>query len=64
MLDQPANPLLAGLNNVDFYWRSLIVSESGDGTEQISNGLSQKHRFGTEYVVHVEGSKDLLFQAA
>ena len=61
MLDQPGNGLVAGLNNVDFYWRSLIVSEAGEGTDQISNGVSQKHRFGTEYVVRVEGAKDMLF---
>ncbi len=60
MLDQPGNALVAGLNNVDFYWRSLIVSEAGDGTDQISNGV-QKHRFGTEYVARVEGAKDVLF---
>ena len=60
MLDLPASALVAGLNNVDFYWRSLIVSEAGDGTDQISNGV-QKHRFGTEYVVQVEGAPDVLF---
>ncbi len=61
MLDQPDSPLLAGLNNVDFYWRSHIVSEAPEGTEQISNGVPSKHRFGTEYVVYVDGAKDLLF---
>jgi hypothetical protein len=61
MLDQPDSPLLAGLNNVDFYWRSHIVSEAPDGCEQISNGVPAKHRFGTEYVVYVDGARDLLF---
>jgi hypothetical protein len=61
MIDQPASPLLTGLNNVDFYWRSQIVSEAGDGTEQVSNGVQQKIRKQVEYVVSVEGEKDLLF---
>ena len=61
MIDQPSSPLLAGLNNVDFYWRSQIVSEAPDGTEQVSNGVQQKIRKQVEYVVSVEGEKDLLF---
>jgi len=44
MIDQPASPLLAGLSHVDFYWRSQIVSEAPDGTEQVSNGVQQKTR--------------------
>ena len=61
MIDDRDNGLVAGINNADFYWRSHIVSEAPDATEQVSNGVPQKHRFGTEYVVYVEGVKDVLF---
>lgn len=60
MLEQPQAFLTAGMNNVDFYWRSHIISEAPDATEQVSNGVT-RHRHQVEYVVRVEGSNDLLF---
>ena len=59
MVDQ-ANPLTAGISNVDFYWRSHIVSEAPDATEQVSNGV-QKYRNQVQYLVQVDGVRDLLF---
>lgn len=60
MLEQPQSYLTAGMNNVDFYWRSHIISEAPDATEQTSNGVT-RYRQQVQYVVQVEGVKDLLF---
>jgi hypothetical protein len=54
--------LAAGLNNLDLYWRTLVVGEGPDATFQVSNGVRLgKERGQTLYVVTVDGVKDYLF---